>query len=206
MGISEKLPSFQGLRRWRYAATLLLSRTVELQGAHGTCRSRATKIEEEGFACSPKGRAGKGVYFWEYGSAKADARDLAVAWWRAARRQNTYRGESNDACSVIYAKATVKEVEILNLENLRLKESIAKLISSFLGDPRDEELVSATYAVFISELELENSVVYKVMQACLPPPSKHPYSRGKYLGHPRCLIVRHPGCLAILAHEEIEDD
>jgi len=94
------------------------------KGTHGTCSSNADSSRTSGFRYSNVGIRGGGIYFWGYllDDLETDAKDLAIAWWRFAKKRGDYAKAASSRCSVIFADLKVENQDILDFEVRQVRE------------------------------------------------------------------------------------
>lgn len=183
-----------------------------MKGTHGTCRSRATSINKDGFKVSPSGKRGAGVYFWGYtkNSLESYAKKLAVHWcFFAKNKAGTYNKDSDKRCSVIIVSFNIQDERILDLENQTIRDSLIeytnKVYSRIEGD--DDDKISVIYDMFVKDLEIETNVEFKLIHVKIQQPRGFKKDLPLDItGQPSCYVVKDPACITIEYIEEIDDE
>jgi hypothetical protein len=117
-----------------------------IKGTHGTCFSNANSIRSNGFRYSNVGLRGKGVYFWGYTLDELEAytRELAIAWWRFAKKRGDYAKAAKQDCSVIYTHLNVESQDILDFEDQQVREKFVvysqKVYERIKGKSEEEKI------------------------------------------------------------------
>jgi hypothetical protein len=166
----------------------------QFKGIHGTTKSRTQDILKQGFAASQQSRRGKGAYFWAYGREKRWAIGLAKSWWEYVRSQGSYSRDMDPSFSALDARLQAEEDEVLDLLEPSLREAVLDLSAKLNLDSRDEKKLSSLYEMFISELEKEMGVEYKILKAVVSAPKGHSRQESFLVGEPVCYIARCLDC------------
>lgn len=183
-----------------------------MRGTHGTCRSIAEQIKQDGFKLSSTGRRGGGIYFWGYtiDSIENYARNLAIGWWSFAKfKQGKYSGESDERCSVIFANFEVERDNFIDLEIQTIRE---KLIEYSLGvydrvSGTEDEKISTIYDMFINDLEVKTNKQFKLVHVKIQQPKKFKQELPLDItGQPSCYVVKDQSCIEITRFEDIDDE
>lgn len=184
-----------------------------MKGTHGTCRSRSDTILKSGFSAYP-GLRGNGAYFWAYkaNEQKEYCRKLAKAWWSYSNNRGSYSAETDKSCSVVFASFEVRPDDILDLENLHLRErfiSFYEVTSKRLTDASKEneqntdanaknEMLSKIYDMFIRGIELRTKKNYPLIHVKVQRPKKiDDVLPLDVTGQPSCLVAREVTCIKV---------
>lgn len=165
-----------------------------LEGTHGTSFSRSREIAANGFRLG-MGRGGTGAYFWRAGRY---AEYLAVAWYNSKKSEGEYRGDEHPGCAVIFVKLSVSNTELLNAESHGFKDRLATIAEKW-GIGESTKQIASLFDWFISELEKDLKIRYKVVELRVAPPPlefRREY-RIKLLGAPLCYVARDPSCVSV---------
>lgn len=175
-----------------------------MKGTHGTSRSKASSIQNDGFNISPGGRRGSGAYFWGYSNDAEYAIALAKQWWAFADKKNKYEDDEDGRCSVILATIEVEESYILNFEDQVVRDSFIEYGTIYYngvdGDKFDK--ISKIYDMFIADLEKEEDTRIKLVCVKLQQPNGFNNEKLGFLplditGHPLCYVVKDKDCINI---------
>ena len=171
------------------------------KGSHGTTTSRADSIRRFGWLWG-KGRGGAGIYFWKECKYYII---LAVGWYKQCLAEGRYAKDSDSRCSIIIAELCAQDTETLDLDNRTLKERIHELAKKQGVDTFNTIEISGIYDLFVSELEKEMKVKYKIMTIEVASPKRQycPEYSTLTLGFPICCIARDAKCINI---NEIKTD
>ena len=121
------------------------------KGTHGTCYSNAESIRADGFRYSNVGLRGGGIYFWGYilDDLEIYAKDLAIAWWRFAKKKGDYAKATSSRCSVIFANLKVENQDILDFEDQQVREQFLvysqKVYERIKGINPDEKISTIAF-------------------------------------------------------------
>lgn len=157
------------------------------KGTHGTTKLRAEKIIEGGFQISPAGRAGKGIYFWQYHEDSTIARNLAIGWYDSQARRGVYE-EKTPECAVIDATFDADAEDYLDCTG-EILESIGTLLLNKLGNPTEEDIDRA-YEFVIGGIEKKRGRPVLVAKTMVSPPKRMSFPIIQVLPYPGILVVR----------------
>lgn len=157
-------------------------------GTHGTSLNRAQSIQANGFQASEVGRAGRGVYFWDYRKDSVFAVDLAKGWFSFMQRNNCFKDEADTRGAVVFGTFTVHEDDVCDCTEQEVLEEIA-LSLQHLPNVSDAD-IHAAYEMVISDVEklLERPMV--VVRAAVAPPARMSFPLKNVLGNPAIFVVR----------------
>lgn len=172
---------------------------VELQGKHGTTRTRANNIRDIGFLLND-GIRGFGVYFWR---ENAYFRDLAIAWFVNARNLNNYKDDPDRRCAVISAAIVVGDDEWLDLNDPDVEDRILDICKK--NDYVDTMYASKLYEEYYELVQEEMGAKIKLVQARVMPPKSAKNWLRQAIGPAICYIVRDRTCITINNIETIEN-
>lgn len=160
-------------------------------GTHGTSASRASNIMFNGFQPTLTGRAGKGVYFWNYYSHPHNAKQLAIAWHEAQHRRNTYKGETSPNCAVIYGSYDVDDSDVLDCTGA-VQEEITEILRTTVKkeDAYNEVDIHSAYEYVISAIEKKRGAAVILVKAAVPLPSKMSFKEKVVVGNPEVIVIR----------------
>jgi hypothetical protein len=173
---------------------------MERKGTHGTCRSRARRIDAGGFRSS-QGRAGTGVYLW----AGRYSRALAIGWYNYCYEKGTFATDTDAHGMVIYCSVEAEETAIFNLEDPDFVESIEAL-ARFRNITNQSPIadVAALWDGYVKAIERRENTTYVILEKRLAaPPSRYCDYPVTVLGQPYCFIVRAPDRIRVERKEEI---
>lgn len=140
---------------------------------------------KNGFNISAEGRAGKGVYFWQYYGSSVIAKELAVGWYLGQAKRNAYK-EENSECAVIDATFDVEDDDILDCTGEILEE--ATLLLRKLA-PYSEDDIHGTYEALIGRVEALRGKPFLATKAIVSPP-KMSFPSKQTMPYPPILVVR----------------
>lgn len=159
---------------------------VTMEGAHGTSVSRANRIRSFGWQVST-GRGGTAAYFWKKHPRFVP---LAIEWYQQRKEEGVYRHDRDPACTVILADLDAEEQEILNLiGDEEFKETIDVFAQEKKLPTNTNDEISAIIDLFISEMEVDEGVIYKIVVLEVATPRKSAYPI-KLIGAPICCANR----------------
>jgi hypothetical protein len=183
-----------------------------IKGTHGTCSSNADSIRANGFTCSKVALRGEGVYFWGYMSDELEiyARDLAIAWWRFAKKRGDYANMANQNCSVIFVHLNVEDQDILDFEDPQIREKFIifyqKVFEKFEGKSEIEK-ISDTYNRFVNKLEKSIGKTFSMLHVKVQAPKRYEKMLPiDITGQPSCYVVRDLECIEINKFEENKNE
>jgi len=155
------------------------------KGTHGTSKQRAEVIMENGFRISTSGRAGKGIYFWQYFDDPQIANGLAIGWYESQAKRKAYQ-EENPECAVIDATFEADEDDVLDCTG-EIMEKIAIILQKL--SERSEDDISNAYESIIGRLETFRGKPILVAKAHVTPP-KMSFPLKQVIPYPPILVVR----------------
>ena len=187
-----------------------------MKGTHGTCSSNADSIKINGFRYSNIGLRGGGVYFWGYTLDELEtyARELAIAWWRFAKKRGDYAKVTKQNCSVIFAYLNVDSQDMLDFENQQVREKfvvysqkIYERIKEKDKHETDSTIISVIYDMFISDIEKTIGKTFSMIHVKIPAPNTYKKALPIDLtGQPSCYVIKNLKCIEITQFEEINDE
>jgi hypothetical protein len=165
------------------------------EGSHGTSKSRAEKINKQGFILGT-GRAGSGIYFWHKSHHYIP---LAKGWYSQCCDKHLYDTDENKGCVVIVVELQAPEDAILDMENPEMKDRIAALAEARKIDATKFRRISALYDFFIKRMEVELKSTFAILLIRVAPPDRayYPEYPISIIGAPLCCVARNNGCITI---------
>lgn len=165
---------------------------MNLDGAHGTCKSAAETILSSGFDCNKAGdMVGQGAYFW-LGTYRET---LAKEWYNKRLNEGKYDSFADKSKAIITVLINCDDKNVLNLDGPEVLLAFEKLYYKSQR-PKDKGRAVKILLATISTLERQFKTQYKVLLVRLPVPDK---SNTKYpighIGWPLCAVARHKDCL-----------
>jgi hypothetical protein len=157
----------------------------QYKGTHGTTRKRAEGILRDGFELSPEGRAGGGVYFWQYYTNPQIANLLAIGWYGSQVKRKQY-GDDDTPCAVLDAAFDVAEQDELDCTEEVLEQ--VTIMLSKLAD-RTEDDIGKAYESVIQRIELLRRAPILLVKATVSPP-KMSFPVKNVMPFPPILVVR----------------
>lgn len=155
------------------------------RGTHGTTQRCAAEILSGGFRLSTEGRAGRGVYFWQYFADVEIAKELAIRWFEQQNKRRAYP-EPDPQCAVISGKFEVSEDDVLDCSG-ELIEEITLTLQRMVTWTDDD--IGATYESLISRIEALRGKPIMLVKTMVSPP-KGAFKPKQVLPYPGALIVR----------------
>ncbi len=140
-----------------------------LKGTHGTTVYHAENIEKNGFLVSGEvvGKAGYGVYFWNYVSTNTNALRLSEAWWDFCVRKKIYDLTENCNLAIFDVEIAVDEFKILDMiTNYEIHEAFMELYP--MGEK--EQYYGAKLDIFIKLLEERLGRIFEIVKLNLSVP------------------------------------
>lgn len=168
---------------------------ITIEGSHGTSISKAQDIKKQGFNLG-SGRAGKGVYFW---LDKEFHFELAIGWYKYHKSIGWFKEDNNPACAIIIAEIQADESEILDFEKSTIKKQLLKLAQKRKIDYFNKGQLAKLYNLFISRLEADLRVKFKVIIVEVAAPPKD-FCRNypiTIIGVPLSCVARSTECIKI---------
>jgi hypothetical protein len=165
------------------------------EGAHGTTKSRADEIQENGFKLG-SGRAGNGVYFWHKSRYYSI---LAKGWHKQCFYKHKYDKDFDKNCVIIFAQLEADENSVLDMESPYLKDRISELAEAQKVSFTDNNKISKLYDAFIKIMEAELQTTFKFVLIRVAPPERAccPDYPLNIIGAPLCCVVRDNTCITI---------
>jgi hypothetical protein len=157
-------------------------------GTHGTSLKRARNIQAEGFYPTGIGRAGRGVYFWQYRKNPKIAVQLAKGWYDFRFRNAEYKDEKDPQCAVICASVDVDEDDVLDCTTDEVLEDIALSLNNL--DVLKDSDVHAAYEKVLNDVEKALGRPMIVVKARVPHPPKMSFTLKSVIGNPAVFVVR----------------
>jgi hypothetical protein len=143
--------------------------TLTLKGIHGTAFYHAENIKKNGFVVpiDGAGKAGCGVYFWNYISTNSNAITLATAWWEFCCAKKTYDLKEKTDLVMFDVSIDVEDESLLDMSsNLEIHEAF---LQSFpFGE--EEAAYGAKLDLFIKKLEQQLGCIYEIVRLNLSVP------------------------------------
>lgn len=157
-------------------------------GTHGTSLQRAVSIQANGFRASEVGRAGRGVYFWDYRKDSVFAVKLAEGWFDFMKRTNCFKDEKNPQGAVIFGVVEADSEDVLDCADQDVLEEIA-LSLQHLKQVTDAD-IHAAYEMVVANVEKILGRPMMVVKAAVAPPAKIDFPLKNVLGNPAIFVVR----------------
>ena len=182
------------------------------KGTHGTCFSNANSIRTNGFRYSNIGLRGGGIYFWGYilDDLEVYAKDLAIAWWRFAKKKGDYAKAASSHCSVIFADFQVENQEILDFEDQQVREQFiiySQKVYERIKEINPDQKISTIYDLFISDVEKYLGKTFKMIHVKVQVPKTYKKVLPIDLtGQASCYVIRNLNCIKIRRFEEFYDE
>jgi len=179
------------------------------KGTHGTCSSNADSIRANGFRYSNVGLRGGGIYFWGYilDDLEVYAKDLAVAWWRFAKKKGDYAKAASSRCSVIFADLKVESHDILDFEVRQVREQFIVYSQKVYERIKGINKISTIYDMFVSDVEESIGKTFKMIHVKVQAPKTYKKVLPIDLtGQPSCYVIRNLDCIEITRFEEFDDE
>jgi hypothetical protein len=151
--------------------------TLTLKGIHGTAFYHAENIKKNGFIVpiEGEGKAGCGVYFWNYITVNNNATSLASAWWAFCCKQNMYDKEQDIKLVMFDVSIDIEPQNLLDIStNLEIHEAFLQAFP--MGE--NESAYGAKLDLFITRLEQRLGCIYEIVRLNLSVPylKKVPFS------------------------------
>lgn len=159
---------------------------LTFKGTHGTSITCASKICTEGFLPTKIGRAGRGVYFWQYYEKPRSAIELAAGWFEYQLKNKVYESEVDPKCAIIYGKFDVKEEDILDCDD-EVREEVAEILN-ILPSIKEEDIHSAYESIVNAIEKVRNKSVILVKTIVSPP--KVSCRLRNVIGYPPIFVIR----------------
>lgn len=140
-----------------------------LKGTHGTAIYHAENIEKKGFLVSDEivGKAGYGVYFWNYVSTNTNALKLSEAWWDFCVRKNIYDVKKNCGLTIFDVEIEIDESNLLDMiTHYEIHEAFMEL--NPMGER--EQYYGAQLDLFIKVLEKKLGKTFEIVRLNLSVP------------------------------------
>ncbi|MEN8220950.1 MAG: hypothetical protein ABFS56_32275 [Pseudomonadota bacterium] len=182
------------------------------KGTHGTCSSNADSIRANGFRYSNVGLRGGGIYFWGYllDDLEAYAKDLAIAWWRFAKKKGDYAKAASSRCSVIFADFKVETPDILDFEVRQVREQFivySQKVYDRIKGINPEQKISTIYDLFVSDVEDSLGKSFKMIHVKVQVPKTYKKVLPiDLMGQPSCYVIINLDCIEITRFEEFNDE
>lgn len=179
------------------------------KGTHGTCRSCAESIQNNGFNIG-KGLRGSGAYFWPYNPELASLADisenLAISWWLFEHQKGSYSSFKDKLCAVIDTRFNLNPEDIFEFEIYRdqfiefCHKVMGRLEENSDNQPINKECLSGLYDTFISLVEKKNTHPYKAIKVRVQAPKKFSARckiNSDILGQPECMVIKDANVISI---------
>jgi hypothetical protein len=147
--------------------------TLILKGTHGTTSYHAENIKENGFTVqapnddSTVGKAGYGVYFWNYINTNTNAVKLSEAWWSFSCKKNMYDKTKDCSLNIFDVEVEVEENYLLDfVRNIELHEAFIDAYP--IGE--NEQFYGAKLDLFIKLLEQKLNHIFEIVRLNLSVP------------------------------------
>jgi len=182
-------------RHYLSCLTIIKMNLKTYEGSHGTSKSRAEKIDKQGFIPG-LGRAGSGIYFWHKSHHYIP---LAKGWYNQCYNKHLYDADDNKSCVVIIVQLQAGEDEVLDMENHDMKDRIAALAEVRKIDATNFRRISALYDLFIKRMEDELESTFAILLIRVAPPDRtyYPEYPLNIVGAPLCCVARNKECIII---------
>lgn len=157
-----------------------------MRGSHGTCKSRAIKIQADGqfklpSAAKPPGKLGRGVYFWSYEEEDGEnyGKRQATCWYEFCLKDGWYRRDSDRSKAVFLVEiddnSTLLDFKDGRVEN-RYFEHYRKAIEKLdreLDRKVDQNQINNIMDRFILGLEKKLETEFGVVRGITNMPGKY---------------------------------
>jgi len=157
------------------------------KGTHGSCYSNAESIRNNGFRYSKMNLRGGGIYFWGYilDDLEVYAKDLAIAWWRFAKKRGDYTNTVSSRCSVIFAN--------FKIDNQQIREQFivySQKVYPIIKAINPNEKISTIYDMFINDVEKSMGKCFKMIHVKVQAPKTYNKVLPMDLtGQPSCYVI-----------------
>lgn len=169
------------------------------KGTHGTTRSSADSIMQQGFQMGP-GIRGTGIYFWlyQYDALLDEAENLAIAWWSYSNKKGDYSEHKDSSCAIVLADLDTSPESVFDLESNRQGiMAVSVKINDKLNDPSLSEddrkqLLTGIHDYFVEQYEKRSGSKFDAVQVKVAPPKhfKSQFHRDVSGNQPLCLVIR----------------
>jgi hypothetical protein len=159
----------------------------QYSGTHGTTSAKAEVILQDGFKLAAGGRAGHGVYFWQYYENPKIAIQLAKAWYNHQVKRQNY-GSDKSPCAVLDAAFKVAEQDVLDCTG-EIAEQAWIMLEKLDENSRDDD-IGKVYESLISRIEALRGAPILVAKANVSPPPKMNFPLKIAIPFPPILVVR----------------
>ena len=181
-----------------------------MRGSHGTCKTFAQSIVQDGFQLGKRGRLGKGVYFWIFSDSENGeklGRELSEAWFKFALRKQFYRTARDKGCTVVFVDLDVEDSFALDFDDVEVDADFSEFYNYAVKrfpDLGDEEK-SCICDEFVALMEEERKAKYDVILGTVDVPSNGlPNDHFlKFKRRGRCAAVQNCGIVQIRRTEDI---
>lgn len=172
---------------------------LELQGTHGTTKTRARRIiETKNPEPSQVGHLGSGFYLWRHDRF---AYALAIGWCRQQKARGEYRNDPDPECTALVATLSVSKDEIVDLDDYEYRDLLSEFLAD-LGDIKDDIKRSDFFDSFVYFLEkLYGMNITLVQGRTIPPKGKHcPEYPRLVLDNPIVFVVKNSKPIQSIAY------
>lgn len=142
-----------------------------LKGTHGTTSYHAENIKENGFkvlnSSEDVGKAGYGVYFWNYININTNAVKLSRAWWEFSCKKKKYDETKDCSLNIFDVEVEIEEVYLLDfVTNIEIHEAFIEAYP--IGE--NEQYYGAKLDLFIKMLEEKLNHIFEIIRLNLSVP------------------------------------
>lgn len=158
------------------------------KGTHGTTMLRAKSIMATGFDFGrlAPGRAGNGVYFWEYFENPLFANEHAVAWYQSQKRRGEY-DEKDPKYAVVDASFEVSVDDTIDCAGV-VQERVGIMLRKLTK--RSDDDINVAYESIITKIEGKRGKRFLLAKAHVSAPHKMHFPERQVIPHPSVLVVR----------------
>lgn len=157
-------------------------------GTHGTSAHRAAGIQAKGFRPSEVGRAGRGVYFWEYWKDSSTAIQLAQGWFDFMKRTNCFKDERDPQGAVVFGTVEIESEDVFDCSDPEVLEEIVASLKHLDGVADAD--IHAAYEMVVANIEKLIERPITIVKATVAPPAKMAFPLRNVLGNPAIFVVR----------------
>ena len=142
-----------------------------LKGTHGTTSYHAENIKANGFQVPSSdgvvGKAGYGVYFWNYINTNTNAVELSRAWWAFSCKKKMYDETKDCSLNIFDVEVEIEEDNLLDfVKNIELHEAFIEAYP--IGE--NEQYYGAKLDLFIKILEQKLNHIFEIIRLNLSVP------------------------------------
>lgn len=184
-----------------------------IYGTHGTSRSFAEDIRENGFDRQKlgPGRHGLGVYLWAYdintGGTKERAMRVAKSWHTLRFNHGNYDKCSKKSCAVLDCNANVTLLDIVKHENANVFRSFLEASTDRIeklrlsGKNIEEQKATRLYGVFVKLMSQQDDKNYNAVHVLTTSPIKEKVAKWQRFQHvdlESCYVIHDTNAVNVL--------